>query len=93
MTIEERKQEIRFRADLIVNAYCRMLDKLEQNESKAPAVEEPIDERYHLVALRNGETVNIVDAILDSIDQDFIPDDEWLDGDPIGGYINIYVKR
>ena len=85
-------EEIRNKADAIIEAYSKVEDLLARDDSKTVAVEVPIDETYNLVAVRGGEAMFIVDGVNhDHIVLDYIPDDEWTPGDVIGGYLDLYL--
>ena len=87
-------EDVRAKVDAIVEAYSKVEDLMGRDDSKAAAVEVPIDETYSLVAVRGGEAMFIVDgANRDHIVLDYIPDDEWTPGDIIGGYLDLYIER
>ena len=87
-------EDVRTKVDAIIEAYSKVEDLMGRDDSKAAAVEVPIDETYSLVAVRGGEAMFIVDGEnRDHIVLDYIPDDEWTPGDVIGGYLDLYIER
>ena len=87
-------EDMRTKVDAIIEAYSKVEDLMGRDDSKAAAVEVPIDETYSLVAVRGGEAMFIVDGTnRDHIVLDYLPDDEWTPGDVIGGYLDLYIER
>lgn len=84
-------EDMRAKTNAIVDALKNIAELLGHNDDKTVAFEVPIDETYSLVAVRGGEVVLIVDG--DDVVMDYVPDDEWLVGDVVSGYLDLYFTE
>ena len=84
-------EDMRVKTNAIVDALKNIAELLGHNDDKTVAFEVPIDETYSLVAVRGGEVVLIVDG--DDVVMDYVPDDEWLVGDVVSGYLDLYFTE
>ena len=88
------KFEIIKKVQNFLDAYERVMEEKESDESERISFYESLDENYDLVVLR----VPIVGDVVSIADKDWIPifyyieEDEWTIGDLIGGYLDLYTK-
>lgn len=82
---------IREKADAVISAVEKIQNLLGLDDDKAAAVETVVDERYSLIAVRGGQAWFVMEG--DEVILDFIPDDDFNEGDIIGGFISLYLEN